>query len=73
MGEIKALENVSATEAALIYASEPMWGAAFAWVLLGERWGAMGWAGAALIVAGSCLSSVLGDMDAQPTAIAKKS
>lgn len=71
--EIKALENVSATEAALIYASEPMWGAAFAWVLLGERWGAMGWAGAALIVAGSCLSSVLGDMDAQPTAIAKKS
>lgn len=59
--EIKAMKEVDATTAALTYAAEPMWGAAFAWVLLGERWGAAGWAGAALIITSSCLSSLLSD------------
>ena len=30
--------------------SEPLWGAFFAWTLLGEHWGPTGWVGAFLIV-----------------------
>lgn len=44
------MRNVSATETAIIYGMEPLWGAAFAWFLLGERWGALGWIGAALVL-----------------------
>ncbi|GJP55971.1 hypothetical protein CLOM_g15009 [Closterium sp. NIES-68] len=36
--EVVALKDVSAPEAAMVYTLEPLWGAAFAWVLLGERW-----------------------------------
>lgn len=43
-------QDVSAPLAALIYTSEPLWGAFFAWTLLGEHWGATGWVGAFLIV-----------------------
>ena len=32
------LLDVSATETAIIYGLEPVWGAAFAWAMLGERW-----------------------------------
>ena len=46
-------QDVSAPLAALIYTSEPLWGALFAWTLLGEHWGASGWVGAVLIVAAS--------------------
>ena len=56
--EIIALQHVSSTEAAIIYTLEPVCGAAFAYVLLGERWGAMGWVGAFLIVV-SCLGTQL--------------
>lgn len=59
--EMDALKEVSAPLAALIYSAEPLWGAAFAWVLLSERWGAQGWVGAALIVAASLASQVGGD------------
>lgn len=52
--EVVALQDVSSTEAAIIYTMEPVLGAAFAFVLLGERWGPMGWVGASLIVT-SCL------------------
>ena len=48
--EMNSLKHVSATLAALIYSAEPLWGAGFAWVLLGDRWGGQGWVGAALIV-----------------------
>ncbi|KAI5660277.1 hypothetical protein M9H77_29070 [Catharanthus roseus] len=51
--EIAAMRDVSATETAVIYGLEPIWGAGFAWFLLGERWGMMGWIGAALILGGS--------------------
>jgi drug/metabolite transporter (DMT)-like permease len=51
--EIEALRDVSAPDAALVYATEPVWGAAVAAVALGERWAGPTWAGAALIVAGS--------------------
>ncbi|KAK3421538.1 hypothetical protein EUGRSUZ_G02179 [Eucalyptus grandis] len=48
--EITAMCDVSATETAIIYGLEPVWGAGFAWLLLGERWGITGWIGAALVL-----------------------
>ena len=48
--QVVALRDVPATEAAMVYTVEPLWGAAFAWMLLGERWGPAGWMGAALIL-----------------------
>lgn len=48
--QIAAVRDVSATETALIYGLEPLWGAGFAWFLLGERWGTAGWIGAALVL-----------------------
>ncbi|KAF2317466.1 hypothetical protein GH714_022556 [Hevea brasiliensis] len=47
--EIAAMRDVSATETAIIYGLEPLWGAGFAWFLLGER-GTAGWFGAALVL-----------------------
>ncbi|MQM20891.1 hypothetical protein Taro_053921 [Colocasia esculenta] len=47
--EMSAMCDVSATETAIIYGLEPLWGAAFAWILLGERWDTIGWIGAVLI------------------------
>lgn len=52
-GELQAMRAVSPADAALAYAAEPVWGAAAAAVLLGERPGPATWVGAALIVAGS--------------------
>lgn len=51
-------QDVSSTEAAIIYTLEPVFGASLAYFMLGERWGASGWVGAALIVA-SCLCAQL--------------
>lgn len=51
--EVVALQDVSSMEAAIIYTLEPVIGAGFAFIMLGERWGPMGWAGASVIVA-SC-------------------
>lgn len=48
-----AMLDVSATETAIIYGLEPVWGAGFAWFLLGERWGTIGWIGASLVL-GKC-------------------
>lgn len=45
-----AMCDVSATETAIIYSLEPVWGGSFAWILLGERWGLSGWIGAALVL-----------------------
>ncbi|CAN1328758.1 hypothetical protein LINPERPRIM_LOCUS34500 [Linum perenne] len=42
--------EVSATETAVIYGLEPVYGAGFAWLLLGERWGIAGWIGAAFVL-----------------------
>lgn len=58
--EMHALKSVSSPLAALIYTAEPLWGALFAWVLLGERWGATGWAGAALIITSSLAAQLSG-------------
>lgn len=45
-----AMGDVSATETAIVYGLEPVWGAAFAWFLLGERWDNAAWIGAALVL-----------------------
>ncbi|XP_059641833.1 uncharacterized protein LOC132283824 [Cornus florida] len=58
--EIAAMRDVSATETAIIYGMEPLWGAAFAWFLLGERWGTAGWIGAALVLGGSLTVQMFG-------------
>ncbi|XP_010916521.1 uncharacterized protein [Elaeis guineensis] len=58
--ELDAMGDVSATETAIIYGLEPVWGAAFAWFLLGERWGTTEWIGAALVLCGSLAVQILG-------------
>nr|XP_043608283.1 uncharacterized protein LOC122580075 [Erigeron canadensis] len=58
--EMTAMRDISATETAIIYGLEPVWGAGFAWFLLGERWGVSGWFGAALILGGSLMVQIMG-------------
>ncbi|KAK9276045.1 hypothetical protein L1049_005576 [Liquidambar formosana] len=58
--EMAAMRDVSATETAIIYGLEPVWGAGFAWFLLGERWGTIGWIGAALVLGGSLTVQIFG-------------
>lgn len=57
--EMGAMCDVSATETAVIYSLEPVWGGSFAWFLLGERWGLSGWIGAALVLGGSLTVQIL--------------
>ena len=47
-----AQRRTSATRTALAFAMEPVWAAVFGFWLAGDRLGAVGWAGAALIMAG---------------------
>lgn len=56
--ETKALKTISASEAALIFLTEPLWGSAFASIIIGERLGLEAGVGAALIL-GGCLFSTL--------------
>ncbi|XP_027362756.1 uncharacterized protein LOC113870361 [Abrus precatorius] len=58
--EMAAMCDISATETAIIYGLEPVWGAGFAWFLLGERWGPTGWIGAALVLGGSLTVQIFG-------------
>ncbi|XP_060968937.1 uncharacterized protein LOC115709577 isoform X2 [Cannabis sativa] len=58
--EFSAMRDVSATETAIIYGLEPVWVAGFAWFLLGERWGTLGWLGATLVLGGSLIVQMLG-------------
>ena len=57
--ETVALKTLSAAETTLIFSTEPMWGAAFAAVVMGEQFGVSAIAGGGLILAG-CLVSNLG-------------
>lgn len=68
------MRDVSATEAAVINALEPLWGAAFAWFALGERWGSRGWVGAAFILGGSLVTQVWGSPESptKPAQIPKE-
>jgi drug/metabolite transporter (DMT)-like permease len=47
-----AQQRTSATRTALAFAMEPVWTALFGYWLAGDRLGARGWAGAALVMAG---------------------
>ena len=58
--ELIALRDVSSSDAAIIYTLEPVLGAAFAYLALGERWGPIGWAGAGLIVASTVAAQLYG-------------
>ncbi|KAM1378040.1 hypothetical protein ACFX2F_039555 [Malus domestica] len=69
--EIAAMSDVSATETAIIYGMEPLWGAGFAWFLLGERWGMLGWLGAALVLGGSLLVQIFGSSSPKEFTVAK--
>lgn len=53
-----AQTKMSATHAAVIYALEPFWTAIFAAIILGERLGARGLAGGALVIAGIVVSEL---------------
>ncbi|KAL6637696.1 hypothetical protein ACP70R_025268 [Stipagrostis hirtigluma subsp. patula] len=58
--EMVAMGDVSATETAIVYGLEPVWGAAFSWFLLGERWDTAAWTGAALVLCGSLTVQLFG-------------
>jgi drug/metabolite transporter (DMT)-like permease len=47
-----AQQRTSATRTALVFAMEPVWTALFGFTLAGDRLGALGWAGCAVILAG---------------------
>jgi drug/metabolite transporter (DMT)-like permease len=47
-----AQRSTSATRTALVFAMEPVWAALFGFTLAGDRLGALGWTGCALILAG---------------------
>ncbi|GJN00070.1 hypothetical protein PR202_ga17224 [Eleusine coracana subsp. coracana] len=64
--KVAAMRDVSATETAIIYGLEPVWGAAFAWTMFGERWGIMGFLGAILIIVGSLMVQILGSIPDVP-------
>lgn len=66
----RPLSAVSSVEAAIIYTLEPVLGATFAWALLGERLGAKGLAGAAIIVASSLATQMFGGAAEQPASAA---
>eukprot|EP00210_Caulerpa_lentillifera_P005199 g4967.t2 len=56
--ELIALKDVASTDAAVIYTMEPVLGALWAYLLLGERWGPNGWIGAGLIIIASFATQV---------------
>lgn len=56
--ETTALRSISAAEATLIFSTEPIWGSAFAALVVGERLGIEAGLGAAMIL-GGCLVSGL--------------
>jgi len=58
--EARAMKVISAPMAALIYSSEPLWGAGLSFLCLGERWGPAGAAGAGLVLAASLGSQIAG-------------
>jgi drug/metabolite transporter (DMT)-like permease len=59
--ETVALKTLSAAETTLILSTEPLWGAAFATLLIGEQFGLNSAIGGMFIMAG-CLYSSLGDV-----------
>ena len=64
--ELEALRDVSAPDAALVYSTEPVWGALAAVLLLGEQWGPATYGGAGLILAGSLLGQLNAESEPPP-------
>eukprot|EP00316_Scyphosphaera_apsteinii_P015689 CAMPEP_0119299790 /NCGR_PEP_ID=MMETSP1333-20130426/1826_1 /TAXON_ID=418940 /ORGANISM="Scyphosphaera apsteinii, Strain RCC1455" /LENGTH=399 /DNA_ID=CAMNT_0007301341 /DNA_START=129 /DNA_END=1328 /DNA_ORIENTATION=- len=65
-------KHVSAANAAVIFALDPVYGAAFSWLLRGEQLGTQGLTGAAVILAGVLLSRLeLPTSQKSPTACPK--
>ena len=58
--EITALKDITSTTAALIYTTEPLWGAIFAAAYLHESFGTLGYVGAAMIVGATAVGCVKG-------------
>jgi len=56
--ETVALKTISASEATLLFSTEPLWGAGFAHLVVGERLGLSAAAGAGLILSGCAISTV---------------
>jgi drug/metabolite transporter (DMT)-like permease len=61
--ELMALQSVSSTEAAMVYSMEPVSGAMMAYVFLGDRWGPVGWLGAAVILLASIVTQTQGALE----------
>lgn len=58
--EVIALQYINSTEAAIVYTLEPVLGAGFAWLFLGEHFGGwVGWLGAILVTVSQLVSFVL--------------
>ena len=53
-------QRIKAEDAAIIFALDPVWGAVFAAVLLGETLGQQGFLGAGLILAAALMSIIFG-------------
>ena len=51
-----AQRRTSANRTALVFTLEPVWAALFGFTLAGDRLGALGWAGCAVIMAGIVLA-----------------
>jgi len=58
--ELVALRDVTSIDAAIVYTLEPCIGAIFAWIALGERFGPLGFVGAAVILCSALAAQLLG-------------
>lgn len=58
--EMSAFQNVTATDAAIVYTIQPVMSGIMALTFLGERFTTWGWVGAAIIVCGSLGAQLLG-------------
>ena len=68
--EANVLAKLSASDAMVIFATEPLWAAGFAWLALGELMGTSAYAGGSLIVLACVLSS--GVLDGAIQGVARK-
>ncbi|GMH36362.1 hypothetical protein BSKO_04230 [Bryopsis sp. KO-2023] len=71
--ELVALHDVASTDAAIVYTMEPVLGAVLAYIVLGDRWGPAGWVGAALILASSLGTQLLGEDNGEMEKTAEES
>mmetsp|Transcript_17018 Transcript_17018/g.43597 ORF Transcript_17018/g.43597 Transcript_17018/m.43597 type:complete len:109 (+) Transcript_17018:402-728(+) len=51
--------SIPAGQAAIVYATDPLWAAFFSWLALGETLGPRGWAGAVLIFTAAISTQII--------------